>query len=195
MPQYIRGHRPYNSTGKRWLRNCFWACACHLCILILCLPELEEVFTHAKYLLEQWLVGVLALVGFQLLMFLKGLLTTFKTALFSRGLLVLEKIKEQFIAESFKDKNTAEVMFFLLSPIYYKIQEASKSSTFETANNVSFGKGPSSQGYGFFQWSCMDVRVGLRRKLSAEELMLLNCGIGEDSWESLGLQGGPTSPS
>ena len=26
----------------------------------------------------------------------------------------------------------------------------------------------------------MDVRVGLQRKLSAEELMLLNCGIGED---------------
>ena len=35
----------------------------------------------------------------------------------------------------------------------------------------------------------MDVRAGLWRKLSAEELMLLNCGIGEDSWESLGLQG------
>ena len=46
----------------------------------------------------------------------------------------------------------------------------------------------------FFQWSCMDVRVGLWRKLSAEELMLLNCGVGEDSWESLGLQGDPTSP-
>ena len=28
----------------------------------------------------------------------------------------------------------------------------------------------------------------------SEELMLLNCGVGEDSWESLGLQGGPTSP-
>ena len=41
----------------------------------------------------------------------------------------------------------------------------------------------------------MDVRVGLRRKLSAEKLMLLNCGVGEDSWESLGLQGDPTSPS
>ena len=27
-----------------------------------------------------------------------------------------------------------------------------------------------------------------------EELMLLNCGVGEDSWESLGLQGDPTSP-
>ena len=32
------------------------------------------------------------------------------------------------------------------------------------------------------------------RRLSAEELMLLNCGVGEDSWESLGLQGDPTSP-
>ena len=40
----------------------------------------------------------------------------------------------------------------------------------------------------FFLWSCMDVRVGLWRRLSAEELMLLNCGVGEDSWESLGLQ-------
>ena len=47
----------------------------------------------------------------------------------------------------------------------------------------------------FFQWSCMDVRVGLWRKLSTEELMLLNCGVGEDSWESLGLQRDPTSPS
>ena len=34
----------------------------------------------------------------------------------------------------------------------------------------------------------MDVRVGLWGKLSAKELMLLNCGIGEDSWESLALQ-------
>ena len=33
----------------------------------------------------------------------------------------------------------------------------------------------------FFQSSCMDVRVGLGRKLSTEELMLLNCSVGEDS--------------
>ena len=31
--------------------------------------------------------------------------------------------------------------------------------------------------------------------VSTEKLMLLNCGVGEDSWESLGLQGDPTSPS
>ena len=37
----------------------------------------------------------------------------------------------------------------------------------------------------------MDVRVGLWRKLSAEELMHLTCGVGEDSCESLGLQGDP----
>ena len=36
---------------------------------------------------------------------------------------------------------------------------------------------------GFFLWSCMDVRVGLWRRLSTEELMCLNCGVGEDSWE------------
>ena len=46
-----------------------------------------------------------------------------------------------------------------------------------------------------FPVSCMDVRVGVWRKLSTEKLMLLKCGVGEDSWESLGLQGDPTSPS
>ena len=49
-------------------------------------------------------------------------------------------------------------------------------------------KGPSNQSYSFPS-SCMDVRVGLQSKLSAEELMLLNSGVGEDCWESLRLQG------
>ena len=46
-----------------------------------------------------------------------------------------------------------------------------------------------------FQWSCMDVRVGLWRKLSAKELMLLYWGVGKDSWESLRLKGDQASPS
>ena len=54
-------------------------------------------------------------------------------------------------------------------------------------------KGPSSQGYGFS--ICMDVRVGLWRRLSAKELMLLNFGVGEDYWESFELQGDQTSQS
>ena len=33
----------------------------------------------------------------------------------------------------------------------------------------------------FSQWSCMDLRAGLERKLSTKELMLVNCGVGEDS--------------
>ena len=31
------------------------------------------------------------------------------------------------------------------------------------------------------QYLSMDVKVGLQRRLSTEELMLLNCGAGEDS--------------
>ena len=38
-------------------------------------------------------------------------------------------------------------------------------------------------------------RVGPQGRLSTEELMLSNCGVGEDSLESLGLQGDPTSQS
>ena len=41
--------------------------------------------------------------------------------------------------------------------------------------------------YGCESWTVM--------KAECEELMLLNCGVGEDSRESLGLQGDPTSPS
>ena len=54
-------------------------------------------------------------------------------------------------------------------------------------------KGPSSQSCGFSSNHVWMI-LGPKRRLSAEELTLLNCGVGEDSWESLGLQGDPTSP-
>ena len=38
------------------------------------------------------------------------------------------------------------------------------------------------------------VMYGCESWTVKKELMLLNCGVGEDSWESLGLQGDPTSP-
>ena len=41
----------------------------------------------------------------------------------------------------------------------------------------------------------MYMRAGPQRRLSAEELLLSNCGAKEDSWESLGLQGNQTSQS
>ena len=55
-------------------------------------------------------------------------------------------------------------------------------------------KGLSSRGYGF---SCGHVwmwEFDCEESWSTKELMLLNCGFGEDSWESLGLQGDPSSP-
>ena len=46
-----------------------------------------------------------------------------------------------------------------------------------------------------FPVACTDVRIGPQKRLSTEELMLSNCDAGEDSLESLGLQGDPNSPS
>jgi len=41
----------------------------------------------------------------------------------------------------------------------------------------------------------MDVRVGPKTRLSAEELMLSNCGARKDSQKSFGLQEDKTSQS
>ena len=57
-------------------------------------------------------------------------------------------------------------------------------------------KGLSSQSYSFSSspiWMWEFNRKESRE--STEELMLLNCGVGENSWELLGLQGDPTSQS
>ena len=54
---------------------------------------------------------------------------------------------------------------------------------------------PSLKDFEDFFASMWNEQVGLWRRLNTEELMLLNCGVGEDSWQSLGLQGDPTSSS
>ena len=40
-----------------------------------------------------------------------------------------------------------------------------------------------------------ECETGLQRRLRTEELMLFNCGVGEDTWDSLGLQRGQISQS
>ena len=62
----------------------------------------------------------------------------------------------------------------------------------EPASWVCANKGPSSQSCGF---SSGHGWMWAMKKAEHKELMLLNCGVGEDSWECLGLQGDPTSPS
>ena len=49
--------------------------------------------------------------------------------------------------------------------------------------------------YGCESWTLKKAEKKKERKLSTEEWILLNCGVGEDSCESLGLQGDPASPS
>ena len=42
-------------------------------------------------------------------------------------------------------------------------------------------KGPSSEGYGFSSGHVWMWELDYKESLSAKELMLLNCGVGEDS--------------
>ena len=49
--------------------------------------------------------------------------------------------------------------------------------------------------YGFSSSHVWMWELDYKTKLNTKELMLLNCGVGEDSWQSLGQQGDPTSPS
>ena len=55
-------------------------------------------------------------------------------------------------------------------------------------------KGLSGQSYGFpvVMYVC---ESWTEKKAEHWSIDVLNCDVGEDSWESLGLQGDPTSPS
>ena len=65
-------------------------------------------------------------------------------------------------------------------------------SVFKSRRHHVANKGPSSQSCGF---SSSRMRVEPLKRLSTEELMLLNCVAGEDSGESLGQQGDQTNQS
>ena len=60
--------------------------------------------------------------------------------------------------------------------------------------NYFVNKGLSSQSYGFSSSHVCMWELDHKKELNAKELVLLNYGVGEDSWESLVL-GDPTSPS
>ena len=96
------------------------------------------------------------------------------------------------ICKAFLDSHFAFLHFFffgmVLIPVSYTISRTSFHSSSGTlsirSRPLNLFLTPLYNHGGFRSW----------RRLSAEELMLLNCGVGEDSWESLGLQGDPTSP-
>ena len=56
-------------------------------------------------------------------------------------------------------------------------------------------KGPYSQSYSFSSSHVWMWELNHKQSWAPKKSMLLNCGVGEDSWESLGQQGGQTNPS
>ena len=56
-------------------------------------------------------------------------------------------------------------------------------------------KGPSSQSYDFSSSHVQMWELDHKENWATKELMLLYCGVGEDSWESVGQQGEQTSQS
>ena len=53
----------------------------------------------------------------------------------------------------------------------------------------------SSQSYGFSSGHVWMWELDYKESWAPKNWYFLNCGVGEDSWELLGLQGDPTSPS
>ena len=56
-------------------------------------------------------------------------------------------------------------------------------------------QGPSSQSYGFSSSHVWMWELDRKENWAKKNWYFLNCGVGEDSWESLGQQGDQTSQS
>ena len=81
----------------------------------------------------------------------------------------------------------------MLSPhknSYDKPRQCVKKQRHQFANKI-----PYSQSCGFSSNHVWMWELDHKKRLSTEELMLLNYGAGEDSWESLGQQVDQTSQS
>ena len=63
------------------------------------------------------------------------------------------------------------------------------------SRNINADKGPKSQSYGFFTSNHVWMWELDHKESRVQKLMFLNCSIGEDSWESLELQGDQTNQS
>ena len=63
------------------------------------------------------------------------------------------------------------------------------------SRDITADKSPYSQSYGFSSSHVQMWELNYKEGWPPEELMLSNCGIGENSWESLGMEGDQTSQS
>ena len=93
-------------------------------------------------------------------------------------------------------KNTGVGCHFLLQCMKLKSKSEVAQSCPTLSNPIDCSL-PGSSVHGIFQARVLEsgAIAFSERKLSTGELILLNYGVGEDSWESLGPQGDPTSQS
>ena len=68
-------------------------------------------------------------------------------------------------------------------------------SMFKKQRHHFADKGPYNQSYGFSSSHVWMWELDYKESWVPKNSMPLNCGVGEDSWESLGLQGDQTSQS
>ena len=87
-------------------------------------------------------------------------------------------------------KNTGVGCHFFLQCMKVK-SESEVAHSCPTLSDPMDCSPPGSSIHGIFQARVLEwgAIAFSERKLSAKQLMLLNCGVGEDSWESIGLQG------
>ena len=117
MPHYVNGHSRYRTASiKKWFLN---TCIQSLPFNLIPTSTIRDL-SHEKHLLEQWLIGVLALMDSQLLVLSKGLLATFKSALFNKSSLVWrEKSKNRSQENSLKINILWRLYTCYLLPLSY----------------------------------------------------------------------------
>ena len=86
-----------------------------------------------------------------------------------------------------KPKNTGVGSLSLLQRIFL-----TQESNWAFLHCTAGGCLPTSQSYGFSSSHLWMWELDYKEGWGGEELMILNCGVEEDSWESLGLQGDQT---
>ena len=91
---------------------------------------------------------------------------------------------------SLKKERNSDIGHYMDEPWRY---HANWNKLVQKINHFA-NKVPYSQSYGFYvvMYRCESWTI---KKAEHEELILWNCGAGEDSWESLGLQGDQTRTS
>ena len=133
----------------------------------------------------------------------QSLLYIFSASILSKALSFFSNQLHE-IFSVFPNYSLGFILFFFFFDLFSSKQLTGKTFWKFTFNNkinnvknrpIQIRKGPYSQGYGFSSGHVWMWELDCEESWELKNWWGLNCGVGEDSWESLGLQGDPTSPS